>query len=166
MPTSKWMDHWKIWAALVLGIVVLGAGYGLFSSRRVIPTVQMVRVARSTFVDDIDSNGKIEAADAHIYRAQFETFVSGAFAKDGQLVRRGQTILTLDANQIRADLAQAKIQLLAAQDDLRNARAGGPPEEEAQLTGDLRAAQADVKRLQQKQEILEKLSETQASTRD
>jgi HlyD family secretion protein len=160
------MNHWRIWAGVMTGIGLLATAFVLFSNRKAIPTVQVVRLTRTALIDSITSNGKIEPIDAHVFRAQFETFVTGTFAKEGGPVRRGETILTVDANEIRANLAQARIQLLAAQEDLRNARAGGPPDEKAQLTGDLRAAQADVERLQQRQEALEKLFETHASTRD
>ena len=166
MANTMWKDQWRIWAGLFLSITLFTMVYVLLSNRRVIPTVQIVRAARTGLSDFITCNGKIEPIDAHIFRAQFETFVTGAFAKEGRPVRRGETILTLDAKQIRADLAQARVQLLAAQDSLRNARAGGPPDEKAQLAGDLKRAQVDVERLQQRQEALEKLLAAHASTQD
>jgi HlyD family secretion protein len=166
MTSKKWMNYWKIWAGVLLGVAVLAIAYVLFSNRAAIPTVQFVRTTRTALADYVTSNGKIEPTDAHVFRAQFDTFVTGAFAKEGQSVRRGETILTLDANEIRSDLSKARVQLLAAQDDLRNARAGGPPDEKAQLTGDLRQAQVDVDRLQKRQATLETLLETHASTQD
>jgi len=166
MANTKWTDHWRIWAGVFVAITLFTMAYVLLSNRRAIPTVQIVRAARTGLSDFITCNGKIEPVDAHIFRAQFETFVTGSFAKEGRPVRRGETILTLDAKQIRADLAQARVQLLAAQDNLRNARAGGPPDEKAQLAGDLKRAQVDVERLQQRQEALEKLLAAHASTQD
>ena len=166
MASTKWADHWKIWTGVFLAITVLTMAYGLLSNRRAIPTVQIVRAARTGLSEFITCNGKIEPVDARVFRAQFESFVTGVFAKEGRQVRRGETILTLDAKEIRADLAQAKVQQLAAQDSLRDARAGGPPDEKAQLEGDLRQAQVDVKRLQQRQEALAKPLEAHASTKE
>jgi RND family efflux transporter MFP subunit len=57
-------------------------------------------------------------------------------------------------------------QLLEAQEGLRDARAGGEPDQKAQLAGDLRVAKAEVDRLQQRQEALEKLLANHASTSD
>ena len=166
MANRKWRDHWRLWVGVFLAITLLTTAYFLLSNRRATPTVQIVRAARTGLSDFITCNGKIEPIDAHIFRAQFDTFDTGAFAKEGRLVRRGETILTLDAKQIRAELAQARLQLLAAQNGLRDARAGGPPDDKAQLMGDLRRAQVDVERLQQRQEALEKLLAAHASTQD
>lgn len=166
MTSTKSMNRTKLWTVGIVGIVLLAMAYAFFSNRDVIPTVQVVRLTRTSLIDSITSNGKIEAIDPQVFRAQFETFVTSANAKEGRTVRRGETILTLDANGIRADLAQARIQLLAAQDNLRNARAGGPPDEKAEVTGQLRQAEVDVDRLQHRQEALEKLFQTHASTQD
>jgi hypothetical protein len=75
-------------------------------------------------------------------------------------------IVTLDANQTRADLKQAKIQLLQAQTDLKDARSGGEPDQKAQLAVDVRELRAEVDRLLRRQEELEKLLATHASTQD
>jgi HlyD family secretion protein len=166
MTSVKSMNRTKLWAGGIIGIGFLAMAYAVFSNRDAIPNVQVVRLTRTSLIDSITSNGKIEPIDPQVFRAQFETFVTGAFAKEGRSVRRGETILTLDANGIRADLAQARIQLLAAQDNLRNARAGGPPDEKADVTGQLRQAQVDVDRLQHRQEALEKLFQSHASTQD
>jgi HlyD family secretion protein len=59
-----------------------------------------------------------------------------------------------------------KNQLLEAQEGLRDAREGGEPDQKAQLAGDIREAKAEVDRLQQRQEALEKLLANHASTPD
>ena len=166
MTSIKSMNRTKLWVGVIFGVGLLAMAYAFFSNRDVIPTVQVVRLTRTLLIDSITSNGKIEPIDPQVFRAQFETFVTSANAKEGRPVRRGETILTLDASGIRADLAQAKIQLLAAQDNLRNARAGGPPDEKADVAGQLRQSQVDVDRLQHRQEALEKLFQTHASTQD
>ncbi len=74
--------------------------------------------------------------------------------------------MTLDASDIRSQLAQAQAELLTAQTNLQNAKAGGPPDEVAQLDGDLRQAQADVANLDQKHKSLEQLVARQAATHE
>lgn len=166
MPTVSWMKQWKILAGVLLGAALLLATYRHYSKRDAIPAVRIVRPSRTTLIDNITSNGKIEPVEPHIFRSELDSFVTRAMAKEGQQVRRGQAILTLDANQLRADLAMMKNQLLEAQEGLRDARAGGEPDQKAQLAGDTRAAKAEVDRLQQRQEALEKLLASHASTRD
>jgi HlyD family secretion protein len=85
---------------------------------------------------------------------------------EGQGIKRGQLLLTLDAAQTRAELARAREQLVAAQEDVRAARAGGPPAEVAQLQSDLRKAEAERDRLRREREALERLVAKQAATKD
>src|SRR6202012_2091532 len=110
------------------------------------------------------SNGKVEPISPAIARAEFPTFVEKIAATEGQAIHRGQLILTLNASDIRAQLSQARADLLAAQTDLRNARAGGPPDELAQLNGDFTKAQVNVANLEQTQKALEQLAAKQAAT--
>ena len=166
MPTASWMKQWKILAGVLLGTALLLATYKLYSKRDAIPTVRIVRPSRTTLIDTITSNGKIEPIEPHIFRSELDAFVTRAVAKEGQQVRRGQVILILDTNQTRADLAMMRNQLLEAQEGLRDARAGGEPDQKAQLAGDIRQAKAEVDRLQQRQEALEKLLASHASTPD
>jgi HlyD family secretion protein len=114
----------------------------------------------------ITSNGKVEPISPAIARAEFATFVAKVNAREGQAVRRGQVILTLDAADARAQLAQARAELLAAQNDLRNARAGGPPEQVAQLEGDLAAAHVQMANLERDEKALEGLVAKQVATQD
>jgi len=130
------------------------------------PVVPVVDVTREDLNVSITSNGKVEPIDATVARAEFPTFVEKVMATEGQSVRRGQTIVTLDAADIRSQLAQARASLLAAQNDLRNARAGGPPEEMAQLHGDLQAAKVQVANLERNEKALEDLVSKQAATQD
>jgi HlyD family secretion protein len=156
----------KKWIALGLA-----AGLGLLvlivvASRGQAPAVPVVNVAREDLSASISSNGKVEPITATVARAQFPTFVEKVLASEGQAVHRGQLILTLDAADVRAQLAQARGNLLAAQTDLRNAQAGGPPDEVTQLQGDLQKAQVSVANLERTQQALEQLVAKQAATQD
>jgi HlyD family secretion protein len=73
-------------------------------------------------------------------------------------------VLTLDDAEVRSQLEQARADLLAAQTDLRNAQAGGPPDEVAQLGGDLAQEQTEVKNLERTEKALEQLVAKQAAT--
>ena len=147
--------------AVALGALVLIV---LLASRGQAPVVHYVPVQREDLSASISSNGKVEPISPAIARAEFPTFVEKIEATEGQAIHRGQLILTLNASDIRAQLSQARADLLAAQTDLRNSRAGGPPDELAQLNGDLAKAQANVANLEQTQKALEQLAAKQAAT--
>ncbi len=149
---------------IIAGLVVLV--FVVIALRRQPPVVPIVNVTREDLSETITSNGKVEPIAPTIARAEFPAFVSTVMATEGQTVHRGQRILTLDAADMRAQLAQWRANLLKAQADLRNARAGGAPDELAQLRGDLRQAQVDVASLERTQKALEQLVAKQAATRD
>jgi len=151
--------------------IVLGLAAGLallvlvvLASRGQAPTVPLSVVTREDLSASIAGNGKVEPITATVARAQFPTFVEKVLVSEGQAVHRGQMILTLDAADMRAQLAQARGNLLAAKTDLQNARTGGPPDEVAQLEGDLQKAQVSVANLERTQKVLEQLVARQAAT--
>ena len=130
------------------------------------PVVPVVTVVREDLNVDITSNGKVEPISPAVARAEFPTFVKNVRAAEGQAVHRGEVILTLDAADIRSQLAQARANVLEAQTDLSNARAGGPPEQVAQLQGDLEAARIQVRNLENAEKALRDLVAKQAATQD
>jgi HlyD family secretion protein len=153
---------------IVLSVVaVLGVlGIVLIARRGRDPSIQVASVTREDLSSTITSNGRVEPISAVTAHAEFPTFVDNVFATEGQAVHKGQPILTLDSSDIRSQLAQAQAELITAQTNLRNARAGGPPDEVAQVEGDLRQAQVDVANLEQKHKSLEQLVAKQAATHE
>lgn len=155
------------WWGWLLGGVVLVVGLfliGGLASRGNAPIVQIVQPARENLEAVVSSNGKAEPINPFVVRAQFPTFVSTVYAKEGQNVRKGQLILDLDSADIRSQLVTAQSDLLAAQHDLQNSRTGGPPDELAQINGDLVKAQAQLKSLEQTRDALQKLYQQQSAT--
>jgi HlyD family secretion protein len=150
---------WTLTATLVALLII-----AVFVMRGQAPIVPVVEVSRENLSATITSNGKVEPISPTVARAEFPTFVSKVMATEGQAVRRGQLILTLDAADIRSQLAQARGNLLAAKTDLQNAQAGGPPEEVARLQGDLKASRLEVANLERAEKALEALAAKQAAT--
>jgi HlyD family secretion protein len=145
-----------------LAIVILA----VLALRRSPPELAVVRVTREDLSATVTSNGKVEPISPYVAHAEFPTFVDKVMAVEGQAVRRGQMILTLDAADMRSQLAQARADLLSAQNDLRNARAGGPPDQVAQLNGDLKAAEVQVQNLETSEQELEGLVAKHDATQD
>jgi HlyD family secretion protein len=156
----------RTWIALgiaALGIAVLLLG---LAGRGQMPTVTVVSVTRQPIESWISTNGKVEPIQPFILRARLDTFVLRVAVSDGQTVRRGQLLLELDGSGAAAKLAEARQNLLSAQRLLRNAEAGGPPVQLAQLATDLEKMQATRDRLAAEQKSLQILVKEHAATLD
>src|SRR5262249_49209688 len=105
----------RVWL-LVGAAVGIVAGVLYFNSRRPAPGVATVRVSRGTLSSSITSNGKVEPVTPYSLRARFDGFVDKVMAIDGQKVRAGQLLLTLNDNEVRAQLDDAKAQLASEQE--------------------------------------------------
>jgi HlyD family secretion protein len=153
---------WLLW--VVAAIVAFGALLALTRHRESAPIVPVATIGRDNVVSALSSNGKIEPISPTIARAQFPTFVLEVKATEGQAVKKGQLIVILDSADVRAQLSQARADLLSARSDLKNSHGGGPPDEVAQLQGDLEKAQTQVASLEQKQQTLAELLTKKAAT--
>ena len=85
---------------------------------------------------------------------------------EGQTVRAGQLLLSMDDKDIQAQLDQARAQMASEEDDLRAAEGGGRSDRAARVAGDVRAAEAQRDMLQHQQEALTKLLAEKAATPD
>jgi HlyD family secretion protein len=155
----------KTGLGIFAGVVILLAVVGLVGRRKP-PLIQVATVTRQDLNAVVTSNGKVEPIDATVAHAEFPTFVQSVSAIEGQAVHRGQVVLTLDAADLRGQLAQARVNLLAAESDFRNARAGGPPDSVAQAQGDLDKARINVANLERRQTTLKDLVAKHAATQD
>lgn len=147
--------------AVVLVLVLVG-----LAGREAVPEVRYIRVARGSVGASIASNGKVEPIEPHDIRSQLTTFVEKVFAVPGQTVKRGTLLLTLNDAETRAELARRRQELLAAEEDLRAARSGGPPEEVARLESDLRKTEAELTHLRHDRDALERLLAKQAASQE
>jgi HlyD family secretion protein len=148
----------------VAAIVVLL--FATIALRKKPPEVAIVSVGREDLSETVTSNGKVEPIAPDVAHAEFPAFVEKVMATEGQTVHRGQLILTLDAGDIQSQLAQAKTNLLNAQTELRNARAGGSLDEVAQVRGSLQQARVDVQSMERTEKALEQLVAEHAATQD
>src|SRR5579885_1429002 len=123
------------------------------SGRQPAAKIAAVVPVRANLVSSITSNGKVEPISPYVIRAQLDTFVERVLAVEGQQVKKGQLLLELDVKDAAALLAQARERLLRARNDLRNALAGGRPDDAAtkeELEANelqLKNAQTEVSRL-------------------
>jgi HlyD family secretion protein len=153
----------RVWL-LVIAAVLIVVGLLYFNSRRPAPRISTVRVTRGTLSSSITTNGTVEPVMPYSLRAKFDGFVVHVVATEGQKIRAGQPLLTLNDNQVRAQLDEAKAQLASEEEDLRVAQAGGRSDQATRLAGEIRAAQAQRDMLQHQQDALVKLLPQKAAT--
>lgn len=154
----------KRWIAWVAGAAVLVAVVLVLANRDQSPEVQVAEVKRQNLSASITSNGKVEPVQPFVAVAQYATSVARVNIMAGQAVRNGEVILVMDSRAQELELDKARGDLLSAQEQLRIARAGGPPGQVAQTEGDLAKAKIDLANLQKNQEALKKLVAEKAAT--
>ena len=147
----------KRWIAWVAGAAVLVAVVLVLANRDQAPEVQIAQVKRQNISASITSNGKVEPVQPFLAVAQYATSVERVNVMAGQAVRKGQVILVLDSRTQQLALDKARGDLLSAEEQLRIARAGGPPGQVAETEGSLEKARIDLANLQRNREALKKL---------
>jgi HlyD family secretion protein len=150
---------------VLLGLVALVFALALRGGRDRPITVTTTQAVRKNLSSWITSNGKVEPIEPNIIQAQLTTFVETVAVKEGQTINRGQVLMTLDARDVRSEIARMREQLAAAEDEQRIALGGGSPDEAAQLNSDLAKANSEIDRLRRERDSLERLYAKQAATR-
>ena len=161
----KWTLRTWIWLALGATVVLVAVMVKL-SGRQPVPRVGVVQAVRENLNATVSSNGKVEPITPYSIRARLETFVTKVYAVEGQAVKHGQLLLTLDIEDARANLARAREELVVAEDNLWAARAGGRADALAQFQSDLRKADLERTRLRREYDALQRLVAQQAATKD
>lgn len=112
-------------SALGLILAVALAGCGKKDDQGAPPPAQVsvARPLQETVVDWSDFVGRFEAPAQVEVRARAGGFIQGVHFRDGQYVRKGQLLFTLDPRQAQAALASAQAQAAQARGELARAEA-------------------------------------------
>src|SRR5712692_1964099 len=146
-------------AALVLTVILV-----FVSGRGATARVTVIDVVRENLSSVVSSNGKVEPVTPVSFRVGFPTFVTRVYAVEGQQLKRGQLLFTLDDTGVRAELAQARADLNSEEEALRVAKSGGRADQIAKVAADLEKAQALREQLRRDNESLTKLVAQKAAT--
>src|SRR5262245_50292246 len=128
-------------------------------------SVTTTQAKRQDLTSWISSNGKVEPVEPHVIQSQLTTFIKKVSVKQGDTVKRGQLLMTLDAKDLESELSRLRGELVTAEDEHRIATAGGSPDELAQLQSDLAKTETEIARLRREAESLDRLFAKQAATR-
>src|SRR5256886_14738711 len=112
MPTSA-----PIMAAITIALASLlaGCGEGQKHAAQPPPTVTVAKPVKRTIVDQDEYVGRFVAVDAVEIRARLSGYLDSVHFVDGQTVKKGDLLFTIDRrpfqialDQARANLAQAR----------------------------------------------------------
>lgn len=119
------MPHRVSWAPAILLAAALVAGCGKHakSSAPPAPQVTVAHPLVERVVDWDDYIGQFQGVQTVQVRPRVSGYLVGIHFRDGQLVRRGQLLFTIDPRPAQAALDQAKAQAARAEATLSNARA-------------------------------------------
>lgn len=127
--------------------------------------VSTTHAARRDLSAWISSNGKVEPVEPHIIQSRLTTFVENISVKQGEVTKPGEILLTLDAKDLNTELAHTRDDLVAAEDDAKVAAGGGDADAVAELQNNLAKTDAEILRLRNDRDSMERLYAKQAATR-
>jgi HlyD family secretion protein len=153
-----------ILAALVLIAAVLGF-YWLGDSSKP-PQLQLAKAVRRDIKMAINTNGIIEPVNrAQIY-SPIDGFVKTIQVGEGAEIVEGQILISLEAQQIRADLAGAKVSLLEARRETQMILADPPKEEVSAVNASIKENSLKLDQLAKDLQIEESLLAKRAASQE
>ena len=116
-------------AALFSAAALTGCGQGQQQAAPALPTVTVANPVQRTVVDQDEYVGRFAAVNSVEIRARLSGYLSDIHFTDGQMVKQGDLLFTIDRRpfeialeQMRANLAQARANLAFTQADLDRAQ--------------------------------------------
>jgi RND family efflux transporter MFP subunit len=109
-------------AAAAIAFVLTGCGRNEAPQQPPTPQVSVAEPLRQSVVDWDDFTGRFEAPEHVDVRARAGGYLQAAHFKEGQFVRKGQLLFTLDPRPAQAALAAARAQAQLAATDLARAQ--------------------------------------------
>jgi HlyD family secretion protein len=151
------------WIWLVAGAIILILV--LYSYLHQTPLkVRAVTVQRGPIRSQISTNGKVEPVRNFESHAPIATTVKRLLVKEGDHVRKGQLLLDLDNDDIRAQAARAQAQIKAAQANLAATKNSGTQEEILNLNAQLAKTRAARDTAQRNLDALKRLQQQGAAS--
>lgn len=153
-----------IWLSAAIGLVIIFY-FVRVATRTRIP-VRVANVVRSALRSTIPTNGKVEPQPQANYEAHapFPGIVKDIYVHEGERVRRGQLLMTMDDTNARARLATALAALRNAQDSYTTLLHGGTQQQRVTLQGEITKARLDLDQAKQSLAALQKLQATGAAS--
>lgn len=134
---------------LIASIVLVAGGYFAYTKLNTpgiqVSVVQPTRESASSTPSGqavLTASGYVIARDVYVISTKVDGRVKDIFIERGQLVKAGDTIITIEDDEFRARVALAEAQVAKAQANLDQLKAGSRPEEIARARAQAAAAKA------------------------
>jgi len=112
----------------------------------------------------VSTNGKVEPGQWAAARAEIAGVVRSISVHQGEAVRAGQPLVSLDTSASQAELAAALARQQEARTESATLKEGGKPAQLASLSDSIRSAQSAEEVAQRNYEALQRLESHQAAT--
>ena len=119
------MSRMLRWALVVLALLLVAGGltWSRFRAGREVPAYSVETVARRPLRDSVAGNGELRARTTVNVGVQVTAAIKVIHVHDGQWVKAGQILVTLEQERYRQALNQAEMGLRMARKDLEIAQA-------------------------------------------
>ena len=141
------------------GIVIAVIFLASFMSRGDVVPIRAVNVQRSTIRSVISTNGKVEPLHNFAAYAPSGTTVEKVLVKEGDHVKRGQLLVSLNDAEARSEVAHALAQVRAAEAASSAVQHGGNQEEILTLSAETTKARTERDATQRRLDALRKLQQ-------
>jgi HlyD family secretion protein len=154
-PTKR-NNQLYVW--LASAVLVCGVFYIARALTRTTLDVRVYTVTRGSIKSTLSTNGKMEPTFNYEAHAPFAGLVKTLTVHEGDLVSKGQLLLTIDDADARVRLQAAIAALDGARLEASAISEGGTPEERLTLNGDTAHAQAELSQAEQNLATYKKLA--------
>jgi HlyD family secretion protein len=165
MPTPRPSTSRRVVIWTIAVLIVLAVFYIAHIATRTVLQVRAYTVVRASILSTDSTNGKVQPVKNYEAHAPFPGLVKAVYVHQGQKVRRGELLLTLDDTDARARLAQAQANLVATQANEKTLIAGGDAEQRYSFEGQLSQARIEEAGAQQSLTTLQALAAKGAASR-
>ena len=127
--------------------------------------VPFMRVARETIVSTLNTNGKVEPIEWAAAHAAVGGPIQQIHVQKGQLVRKGQLLVTIGMPEVQSEMATARARIDAARAELETLNQGGRASEQAEVQSGLIRAKSELATAQAEYATLQRLVAKNAATK-
>ena len=152
----------KSLAALII-LTSLAAAY-LYFAKPDAPRVSYIQPSRGQLVSYVTTNGRVDPIEDYEIFSAATGQVLNVGVREGDRVKKGSVLATIDDQTARASLQQAKARLEVARAALATIERGGSPKEIADLEHQLGSAERASEKARREVSALRRLAGKQAAT--
>jgi HlyD family secretion protein len=152
-------------ALILLVILIFVSAWWIRRKSTSPPEVPFAKVRRETLVSTLATNGKVEPSEWVAVRAERAGTVSRVDVQKGQRVAKGSLLVELEARDARAEVSSGEAAVAQARAELQTIDQGGRSSARVEIASALERDQIELKAAQRDYELLRRLAEKQAATR-